>query len=206
MYQPHGQTKGGDSLLVSSLIAWCNRIYEPDATSYKISDAQWISFFNESLNDLKPYLKLKELSTADLVSDRADYGLPGDFYRMYLLRVKPTSTGDYETYEEIMIEDDYSTGYKLWEFITIQPEPTVSITDGLKMYYYKTHADLSVATDNIEISNPYLVGLYALGRVETGDRVLDMSNRYFREYAEGVQKLKVNDVKPYEDYSIRDVY
>jgi len=194
-------------MLVSELITWCNRIYEPDATSYKITDSQWIGFFNEALVDLKPYAKLKETYTTNLVNGTSEYSLPADFYKLFLLRVKPKATDDYYlNYPEVLIEDDYSTGYKLWESITLQPVIEENVTDGLQMYYYKNHAELTASTENIEISNPYLVGLYSLGRVETGDRVLDISNRYFREYADGINKLRLNEVKTYQDYSIRDVY
>jgi len=193
-------------MLVSALIAWCNRLYEPDADTYKITDSQWIGFFNEALIDLKPYAKLKEYSEADLVVDRSNYGLPPDFYKMFLLKVKPTAISNYFVYDEIEINDDDSTGYKVWESIVIQPTPKESVTEGLQMYYYKNHAELTVVTDSIEISNPYLAGLFSLGRIETGDRIIDISNRYFRDYADGTQTMRLNEVKPLEDFTIKDVY
>lgn len=194
-------------MLVSSLIAWCNRLYEPDTTTYKILDANWISLFNEALIDLKPYVKLKENATADLVIGTDKYALPPDFYKMFMVKVKPKSTDEnYSVYDEILIEDNYSIGYKLWEAVTVQPKPKESVLTGIQMYYYKNHAELVTDTDNIEISNPYLIGLYALGRIETGDRIINISNKYFSQYAEGIRGLMLNEVKPYEDFTIKDVY
>lgn len=193
-------------MLVSSLITWCNGIYEPDTTDYKLSDNDWIAYFNEALADLKPYLRLKAKHTDDLVEDTGTYTMPTDFYKMFIVQIKAETDADLERIDEVTIEDNYSKGYKLWEDITIQPTPTESVTDGLVIHYFKEHSEITATTDDIEISNPYLVGLYALGRVETGDRVLDISNRYFNEYADGVQKLRLNEVLPYNDYSIEDVY
>ncbi len=194
-------------MLVSALISWCNSMYEPDTTDYKLSDSTWIAFFNEALVDLKPYLFLRETATADIINETTSYGLPTDFYKMHQLLIKQKSTDEYyKIYKLLRVNDVYSTGYRLWETtLEIYPEPTEDVTDGLKMYYWKTHPELSETDDEILISDPYAVGIYALYRIEQSDRT-SKSTDYYRQYEEKIKRLKLNQPEYIDDYLIEDVY
>ncbi len=168
-------------MLVSSLITWCNSLYDGGGDS--VEDNTWIMHFNDAQFDLLPYLQLEGASLTDLVDEQESYELPSDYYDVYLVQEK--SSGEYLEMKEIPFWDTTRNGYKIFGdsiYLKIGGKAPTSVTDGLRIYYYKKPAELTATTDTIEIADPYLLGLFALARVETGDRALTQSSKYYSEY------------------------
>ena len=173
-------------MLVSSIIDWCNETYERDATAGEevISDSQWMRYFNDAQADLIEFLQIEQTSVASFVKDQEAYELPSDYYDAYL--VEEYTSGEYLALKEIPFSDNTRDGYRIWGksiYIRIDGEaPTADLTDGLRLHYYMKPADIELTTATIEIADPYLLGLFALARVECGDRALTQSNKYYAEY------------------------
>jgi len=181
-------------MLVSELITWCNNLYEPDETSdFEISDNKWILFFNEAISEVRSKARIAVTATTDLVEDTSKYALPsnldtiievyissdGSSYNR-LTQFNITNTSDVPTY-----------GYYLWDDEIVLGNVTSDVTDGLLLYYYKTLDEITDTTQTIEIVDPYILGYFALSRIELADR---NENEYVLHYNEFQRRLaKINN-------------
>ena len=181
-------------MLVSELITWCNNLYEPDETSdFEISDNKWILFFNEAISEVRSKARIAVTATTDLVEDTSKYALPsnldtiievyissdGNSYNR-LTQFNITNTSDVPTY-----------GYYLWDDEIVLGNVTSDVTDGLLLYYYKTLDEITDTTQTIEIVDPYILGYFALSRIELADR---NENEYVLHYNEFQRRLaKINN-------------
>ena len=168
-------------MLASELITWCNSIYQPDETStFKITDARWLLFFNQALTELKPYIYLPVTATADIVSGTTEYATPSDFN--YMIRLYKKSGSDYIELNKIDIYQDLNTyDYYIYNDTINLDTQSSDLTEGLKLYYCKTHSALETTT-TIELKDPYILGYFALARVESSDRQSNEYSLYYNEY------------------------
>jgi hypothetical protein len=79
--------------------------------------------------------------------------------------------------------------YILWNNSIKIQDPEKNVTDGLKFYYYKNASDISATTETIEIDDPYLLGYYALSRIELSDRQTDDYAIHKSEYEDRLYSL-----------------
>ena len=181
-------------MLVSELITWCNRLYEPDETSdFEIADSTWILFFNEAISEVRSKTKIATTSTTDLVEDTDSYSLPSDLDVLIELFISSDgSTYNRMTQFDITNSSDIPTyGYYIWNDEVVLSDVTADVTDGLKFLYYKTLDEITDTTQTIEIVDPYILGYFALSRIELADR---NENEYVLHYNEFQRRLaKINN-------------
>jgi len=180
-------------MTVSELIAWCNAIYEPDESSdYEISDSKWMLFFNEAINQIRPHTQVSVTATADKVNGTEEYAIPEDCDVLYDLYEISSSDGTiYSEMVRMPIETILGLcEYTLWDRTLKIAAPTEDITEGLKLYYYKKLSDFTATTDEIELDDPYIIGYYALSRVELSDRQNTEFTIHYSEYETRLKQLK----------------
>lgn len=150
-------------MLASEIITFCNEIWEPDEASPAITDAQWLKYLNECLNESRPFLRIQGVGTINLVSGTASYDLPSDFDFLY--KAWDTSGTTSKTMREVTFRPNLSSNhfYIFNDDIYIKA-PTANATDGLTLLYNKIHPTLSTGT-TILIEDPYMLAYYALSRV-----------------------------------------
>jgi hypothetical protein len=181
-------------MLVSELISWCNNMYEPDEdTDFETSDNRWILFFNECLSTIRPFTNINTESTTDLVDGTTSYSLPSDLEVLHEIYICDDTTVDNPVYSEMYRVKEESVlaynQYILWNNSIKIQDPEKNVTDGLKFYYYKNASDISATTETIEIDDPYLLGYYALSRIELSDRQTDDYAIHKSEYEDRLYSL-----------------
>ena len=182
-------------MLVSELITWCNKIYEPDESSdFEITDSTWLLFFNECLNNIRPYTNKYVSAYADLVDGTERYALPSDIDVLHELYICEDTSADDPIYTEMhRVKEEKVLSYNeyyLWDKIINIADPEKNISDGLKIYYYKKASDIEVATEDVPIEDPYILGYYALSRVELADRNTDDYAVHKSEYEDRLYTMK----------------
>jgi hypothetical protein len=181
-------------MLVSELINWCNNIYEPDEnTDFEISDTKWILFFNECLNNIRPYTFLYSKDLQNLVSGTTAYTVPSDLDVLHEIYRCDDTTVDEPVYVEMeRVKEETILGfyqYVLWNDTIFISDPEKDVTDGLKIYYWKKATDIKETTETIEINDPYILGYYALSRIELSDRQTDDYAIHKSEYEDRLYSL-----------------
>lgn len=180
-------------MLASELITWCNRLYEPSTTvNFETTDETWLMFFNEALNDLKPVLNIEKESLIDLVSGTTKYDIPSDCYLEQSVFIA-SDASDISNYQELKRVNArtrlYGNQYYIRNKQICIVDAEADVTSGLLLNYLSNHDALTVTTDDIIIENPYAVGLFALARVESADRAMDMSGARYLEYLNAKDNL-----------------
>jgi hypothetical protein len=181
-------------MLVSELINWCNNLYEPDeSSSFETSDTRWILFFNECLSTIRPFTSIHVTAYTDLIDGTERYALPSDLDVLHELYICMDTTLDNPIYTEMYRVKEESTlsymEYVSWDKVVKIQDPEKDVTDGLKIYYYKKPTDISATTETIEIDDPYLLGYYALSRIELSDRQTDDYAIHKSEYEDRLYSL-----------------
>lgn len=176
-------------MLVSELITWCNAIYEPDETSdFEISDSRWILFMNEAIKEVESKTKVYGTETTDLVSGTSTYDLPSDLDTIVDVYISSNGS-DYHRMTQYDIADSSNIptyGYYIWNDDIVLATVSADVTDGLKIFYFKKLTEITETTQTIEIADPYILGYFALSRVELADRV---DNEYVKHYNEFERRL-----------------
>jgi len=167
-------------MIGSELITFCNKTWEPDETSYSISDANWLSYFNECLNEARPFLRIQGIDTIDTVSGTASYALPSDFDFLY--KLWDTSTATSKTVREVTFRPNLSANhfYIFGDKVYVKAS-TASVASGLTLLYNKIHATLATIT-TISIEDPYMIGYYALSRAASSYALDEDYQKYYNEY------------------------
>ena len=182
-------------MLVSELINWCNNIYEPDEdTNYEISDTKWILFFNECLSNIRPYTAIRVKATTDLVSGTSKYSLPDNVSVVHeIYRCDDTSIDDHVFTELTRVKEESVLGYDeyvLWNNIITIQEPEKDSEEGLLIYHWKQADDIEETTEEIPVKDSYILGYYALSRVELADRQMDDYAVHKNEYEDRLYNLQ----------------
>jgi hypothetical protein len=170
-------------------------MYEPDEdTDFEISDAKWILFFNECLDKIRPFTMVHVESTTDLIVGTTKYALPSDLDVLHeVYKCEDTSLDNpvFIELERVKEETTLSNNqYILWNDTIEISNPDKFSNEGLKLYYYKKADDLVETTDTIEIDDAYILGYYALSRIELADRQLEDYAIHKDEYEDRLYNLQ----------------
>ena len=182
-------------MLVSELITWCNKIYEPDETSdFEITDSTWLLFFNECLNNIRPYTNKYVSAYTDLVDGTEQYALPTALDVLNELYICENTDSDDPVYKEMRrVKEETILGYGeyyLWNKTVTIADPEKDVSEGLKIYYYSKASDIEETTEDVPIDDPYILGYYALSRVELADRNTDDYAVHKSEYEDRLYTMK----------------
>lgn len=183
-------------MLVSELITWANDMHEPGETTPDISDAKWMRLFNEGISKCKDYGLIEQTYYADIVSGTSRYSIPSDCVDLTALYISE----DGETYEKIervnvkpsLRENEY---FIYDNEINIY-EPSSDVTDGLKLYYYRNHTEITATTQTLEYNDDYVLGYYALSRLALQNRSKEDYEIYFNEFLQARQDLDSREIMP----------
>ena len=180
-------------MLISELITWCNSMYQPDETTdFNVSNTKWLMFFNEAGNEIRPHTLIATTSTIDIVANTEIYDIPTDLD--VLNEVYRLSDEIEDIYVEMKrCKEETLLGlwdYTLWNKQIKISKPSDNITDGLKLYYWKKLPTFTLVTETIELEDPYVLGYYALSRVELADRQTNEFAIYNAEYLKRLQSLR----------------
>lgn len=140
-----------------------------------IGDEEIKGWVNRGIDDLSPLVK-KEAYVMTNVTQENRYDLPADLMEIAFIRA------DGREYPYIPINDNDSTGYKVWGGkLYFQPE----IDNGeVELFYHKRLNHLDALTDEPEFEPAFhdLLVLYAISQSQFADeepqRQIDAMNRY----------------------------
>lgn len=191
---------GGGIMLISELITWSNQMYEPDETTFETSDARWIQLFNEGISELRDYALLDAVATTDIVDATSTYALPTDCVEIDSVYLSTDDGTNYvELHQQPVKTSLYLYGYYIFnDEITIYT-PTGASTDGLKIYYHKYHTPITLATQSIEYNDNYVLGYYALSRIEMAQRNMQDYQMFYAEFLKRADNLESRRVMPSSD-------
>jgi hypothetical protein len=182
---------------LSELIREVNK--DIDDSLANIDVTGWI---NRALDDLSPYANYQKASTISLVADQKQYALPSDLIRIVHLLDEDKLV----EYQQIPVNDLYSTGYKRWgNNIIIQPTPKEN--RDLTLYYQARLPHLVNADDVPAIPEEYhdLLVLYAVAKAKYQDEEESMQNNAMQEYMmrkdQFIAFMQAGDV-----YTVNEVY
>lgn len=163
-----------------------------DAPKNRILEQDWIQFYNDTLESMtRRYKVLEQDATFDIeIEDR--YLYPEDMVQMK--RLSATSTpSDPESYREVRekfedeirdrerwgkpLGDSYEGYWARATFLQLTPKPTVAVTDGLLISYWKLATRITVVAD-VELELP------AMFRSLVRDRMLIFAKRRLTRYDE----------------------
>ena len=190
-------------MLISELITWCNSMYQPDEeTDFNITNTKWLMFFNEAGNEIRPHTQIYATLEINVVDGTELYAIPDDLDVLHEVYRKSDEIEDIYTEMRRCKEETYLGlwDYTLWNGQLKIAKPSTTITDGLKMYYYKKLPKFTLITEYIELEDPYILGYYALSRVELSDRQTNEFAIYNAEYLKRLTSLrsKIPEFDPYE--------
>ena len=168
-------------------------MYQPDEEEeFEITNERWLMFFNEGGNEIRPHTQLYVTATTHLLKGVRCYGIPSDLDVLH--EVYRRGSVDSDIYNEMsrVKEETLKSPweYSLWNGQIKIAEPTEDLLGGLKMYYWKKLPKFVSVTDNIELEDPYILGYYALSRVELADRNLNEFAIHNAEYTKRLNGLK----------------
>lgn len=166
-------------------------------------NSQIISYINEALGLLSHIVRQEATATINLSTTTNSYALPSDCLEDGLRKVAYNATGalgpvpikplDLDEFEKLLVNPPYTIGgimfsyyYSVWGGnILLSPYPQQS-TDTLTLYYYKTLATLSAATDVPAIPSRFHVALvyFALARCQ---QAVEESNLYQEAWGQWMQ-------------------
>lgn len=132
-----------------------------DSTTTFFSDAQINDYLNHALKELAKDAKVEADWTTNLVADTATYTLPTNCLQIQVVEVDADDDGTYEVYKPIpykqVLEGRVTDGY--WyvrdRVLTLLETPDAAVTDGLKIYGYKTPDTLSNDSDEHDLGSKY---------------------------------------------------
>ncbi|MDK2902077.1 MAG: hypothetical protein PWR14_981 [Thermosediminibacterales bacterium] len=152
-----------------------------------IPDNWLLSWLNQGLSDLTPVLRIGERAVADIISNKADYALPTDFYQINHVRLLSENF----PLPSLTSEDFTSKGYKIFgRTLLLQPVPRKD--DTIEIWYYRVPATLASDNDVPEIPEPFqhLLVWYAGSLYEVYRRDVDIEQAvYYPRYLEGKAAL-----------------
>ena len=149
-------------------------------------------FFNEAGNEIRPHTQIYATATTDIVDGTTLYAIPDDLDVLHEVYRKSDEIEDIYT-EMRRCKEETLLGlwdYTLWNKQIKIAKPDANVTDGLKLYYYKKLPTFTLVTENIELEDPYILGYYALSRVELSDRQTNEFAIYNAEYLKRLQSLR----------------
>ena len=149
-------------------------------------------FFNEAGNEIRPHTQIYVTATTDIITDTELYAIPDDLDVLHEVYRKSDEIENIYT-EMKRVKEETLLGlwdYTLWNGQIKIAKPSTTISDGLKMYYYKKLPKFTLVTEEIELEDAYILGYYALSRVELADRQTNEFAIYNAEYLKRLQSLR----------------
>lgn len=189
-------------MLVSSLIEWCNALFQNETSDFDdflVEDDRWMLYFNEGISQCRDYAIIEVEALTDIVSGTSKYALPSDcvdFDRLF-------NTEDGVYYNKLnhrSVNNDLGMyDYFIFNNEINIDEPTASVTDGLKLYYYKDHDAITATDQELEYNDDYVLGYYALSRVAMAYGDKDKYEMYYAEFLQRRDDLDSREVMPSTD-------
>lgn len=163
-----------------------------DAGSEEISDAQWKVLFEEAVAQLGCATPTAGDTLISLVSDQQEYALPSDFHAVHSVSLLE---GDvYKEIPRLFVTDETSRGYRIYDGnIYIQPTPSASLADGVKLYYYSSFAGLPASDDDeVGLGDDGILVEWALSEVLRSDGNLTAAREHERKFIERKATLGID--------------
>jgi hypothetical protein len=171
---------------VIDLIEWCNYIYEEDTEAGELQPKDWFRLFNSAINDARilEYIKIDWWYTTPLLPDVAEYWLIEEFIKEKYVGIgKTIIQEDLRQLKRVSPTDFKSRGYKMKNHnreIQIQPRPT---TEGNYLHVYMERKPKKIINElqEIEITDPYIIGHHALYQAELQNKAYDKAQQHWNE-------------------------
>jgi hypothetical protein len=178
-----------------------------DESGVQITDADIIRWINDAQLQIALSNEglLETTATADAVQDQAEYDCPADMSILRSLafkgfRVKQMSFAEFNEYidgfDAVAGVSPYGPGtpeiFMVWENkITLFPKPNSSVTSGLKIYYVKQPAQVTIPADELSVPMQYHLSVvdYVLQQAYELDEDLEKSNYSKGKFDEAMMKL-----------------
>lgn len=174
-----------------------------DEASVEINEDDVIRWVNDGLkyiivsNDL-----LQTTGTINSVANQSEYPFPADMLSMHAmfynnLRVKFMKFSEFNEYIKTTDPNQNSAGtpwmYTRWSTnFTLYPKPDTAIAAGIKLYYLKRPAELTVPEDPVPLPVEYHPELvkYCLQRAYQTDEDWDAAQIMRDQFVDGIDRLK----------------